>query len=214
MYGDLPVVKDTAGNDVSGFPYPIPSSPTGPKFCLLRLPEPTEMMSYLGSLKTRVKHLGNRKSKAEDVPNPAAVLKLFKAIRLDTNGPDFDADEAQAALDSLTLYRIKSSERTGEQHYTIVLRTMFGDVSHVLRIPYKSEQAEYNRTSYDSTTLPYGVEERRYPPQVPCDLYDKVFVSRDGYADKTPTPPNHKRGAIIELINQLDSLDPDLDPNS
>ena len=232
MYGDLPLLESADGTSgVPGFPVQIQNSPTGPKTCVLRLPDTAEFLTYLGSLKTRVRFLGNRKSKDEDIPNPAAALKLFKVLRIDRvtdeSTQTFDADEAQYAIDTLTMYRVKDCERTGEQTFTITLSTLFGDVTHVVSIPFQKDRAEYQRRCYDATTLPHGVEERRYPPEVPVALYDKVILNVAGYVDpadvpgqlnadgaRRMVPPHHKRGVVVELLQQLASLDPAIDPNS
>jgi hypothetical protein len=170
----------------------------------------------MGSLRNRVRLLGNRKSKDEDVPNPAATSRLFNAIRIDSGKSDdlqqFDADEAQAALDTFLMHRVQSSERSGES-YAIVLRTLFGDVTHTVRIPYQKEVTEYRRRSADSTNLPHGVIETRFPPEVAGALYDKVIAKTEGYVTGTDVPPNHKRTVVLELLQQLASLDPALDPN-
>jgi hypothetical protein len=237
-YGDLPLIESATDPSLSvpGFPVRIPNSPTGPKTCVLRLPDTAELLTYLGSLKTRVRFLGNRKTKDEDVPNPAAALKLFKALRIDrvanadadaNADAEWDADEAQYAIDTLTMYRIKDCERTGEQAFTVTLSTLFGDVTHTVSIPFQRDRAEYQRRCYDATTLPHGVEERRYPPEVPCALYDKVILNVIGYVDPADTPgqlngddarrlvpPHHKRGVVVELLQQLSALDPAIDPNS
>ena len=222
MYGDLPLIDSdpTDGStqtqtqtQTPGFPVLVQNSPTGPKTCVLRLPDTAEMLTYMGALKSRVRLLGNRKSKGDDIPNPSAVLKLFKAIRIDrvTEQNDFDADEAQYAIDLLTTHKLKSCERTG-QSYVLVLATLFGDCTHTVRIPYQKERADYERYCCDVTTQPHGVQELRYPPEVACRLYDAIATSSEGYNTGVDVPPIHKRTVVIEVVNQLSALDPALDP--
>ena len=223
MYGDLPLI-DSDSTDGStqtqtqtqtpGFPVLIQNSPTGPKTCVLRLPETAEMLTYMGALKSRVRLLGNRKSKGDDIPNPSAVLKLFKAIRIDrvTDQNDFDADEAQYAIDLLTTHKIKGTPERSGQSYTVVIATLFGDCTHVVRMPYQKERAEYERLCCDPTILPHGVQELRYPPEVACKLYDAIVTSSAGYNPGVDVPPIHKRTVVIEVVNQLSALDPALDP--
>lgn len=211
MYGELPQIEtNTPGQTVSGFPVQIIEPP---KTCLLRLPKTDEMMAYLSSQKSLYKDLGRRLGESQDVPNPTADLKLFNAIRLDKDGDEFDEAEALYAISIVTRHRIDSCDRDG-QTYVIRLNTIFGETVHTVKIPTQKDSREYKNTVVKVRDLPHNMEERRFPPEAPCKLYDKVIVSSTGYAQGTEVPPHHKRSAVIELVSTLSTLDPSLDPNS
>jgi hypothetical protein len=169
------------------------------------------MMEYLGAQKQVYVDLGRGRGKYQPTSSPEAELKLLRAIRID-KGKEFDEAEAEYAVDLITKCAATSCERAG-QNYIITVKTVFGPTTHTLRIPYRKEMAEYTRTFFDQRQLPHGVEERRFPPSVSCNLYDKVKVATDGYAAGTEVPPHHKRSAIYELVSTVNSQDPTFDPN-
>ena len=214
MYGELPLIDITGADgktdQVPGFPVEILNPP---KLCVLRLPKTDELLSYLGAERQLYRDLGRRMGESEYVLNPKAELELFGAIRIDKNGPEFDAEEAKFAIGSLLLFEVRDCIRDGQQ-YVITISTRFGRVAHTLSIPFQRDLAEYRRNVYKSRDLPHNLEERRFPPEVPCKLWDKVMVSVDGYADGTAVPPHHKKAAVNEMVQALIALDPQLDPNS
>lgn len=221
MYGDLPELKLEGSDDtVAAFPILIESSPTGPKTAAVRLPTTDEMFAYLLVQRSILRDLGRRQSDSEEVLNPKADLKLFDSIRLDRgdSSKPFDAAEAARAIGMVTRHRVTDCSRDGEG-YRITLSTLFGPTTHEVRIPYEAEKAEYTRTFMKERDLPYGVAERRFPPDPYIKLYDLIIQSVSGYSDQHNTPakvvpPHHKRSVVNELLVTLNALDPDLDPNS
>lgn len=212
MYGLLESIETSDGQKVPGFPVLIEASESGPKAAVLRLPKPEEILSYLAAQKSVYRDLGRRQGEGEDLQTPDADQKFFRAIRLD-KGPDFDDAEAQYALTQILRHKVDSCERDG-QAYVITLKTIFGATVHTVKIPFQKDLAEYKRNVYKSRDLPHGIEERRFPPDVPCKLYDKIVSDTKGYAEGAEVPPHHKRSVIVELVSTLASLDPSLDPNS
>ena len=210
MYGELPELTTADGKQINALPVRILNPE---KLAVLRLPTPDELLAYLSAQRSLYRDLGRRKGRSEDVPTPKADQTLFTAIRLDrTSGEDFDDAEALYAISLITRHRIDSCERVG-QTYIITLSTLFGPTTHTLSIPTEKDAMDYRRAVYVATDLPHGVEERRFPPEVPCRLYDKVVVSSTGYAPDTPVPPHHKRAVVAELMSTLAGLDPSMDPN-
>jgi hypothetical protein len=223
-YGLLPEIQTADDKTIRGFAVIIPNPL---KTAILRLPTSIEYLTYLGAQKTIYRPLGRGKGQSEDLPTPAADQKLFRAIRLD-RGEEFDDAEALYAISLLNRHRAVSCDREGEA-YRVVLQTLFGETEHLVTIPFQKEAMDYRRRCYISTDLPRGVEERKFPPQVPCDLYDKVIKEIRGYhipdgtkpekATSLPflatlVPPHHKRTVIAELMTAVAALDPSLDPNS
>jgi hypothetical protein len=219
MYGELPELELADGSKYPAFPVSIPNPP---KVCALRLPTNDELLTYLSSQRTHYRTVG-RGGEGEDVPTPKADLALFKAIRLDKSGVEFDPDEALYAITQITRHRVDSCDRDG-QNFIVKLMTMFGPTEHVVSIPFQKDIAEYRRNVYKARDLGRGLEERRFPPEVPVKLYDKVVQKVDGYAggdgesaaslrDIKAVPPHHKRSVIYSLVSALDELDPSMDPN-
>lgn len=213
MYGELPEVQLPDGSTVRGYQISIPAPP---KSAVVRLPTSAELLTYLAAQRSLYKDLGRRMGEPQDVPTPKADQALFRAIRLDTpadESQEFDDAEALYAIGLITRHRIDGCERDG-QSYIISLATMFGVTKHTVSIPFQKDIAEYRRHVYYSRDLPHGIEERRFPPEVPVKLYDAVKTSVEGYAPGTDVPPHHKRAVVAELLASLASLDPSLDPNS
>lgn len=216
LYGELPILETSTGSKVPGFPVQILNPH---KTAVLRLPTTDELMTYMQAQRELYRDLGRRKGQAEPVSTPAADQRLFRAIRIDA-GPDsidFDDAEALRAIQLLLKQQIASCERAGDT-YIISLDTIFGKVTHTVSIPFEADAFTYRRGMYRSIDLPHGVEERRFPPEAPVTLYDKVFVSAEGYTSEFASlksiPPHHKRAVVLELMSALAALDPSFDPNS
>lgn len=226
MYGELPVVETSTGDKVPALVVTI-QNPS--KFCLLRLPTSAEILTHASSLRSLYRDLGRRRGESQDIPNPEADRKLFESVRLDKSGAEFDEAEVGYALGILTRHRSDGYERDGE-NFRITLTTLWGKTVHLCRVPFQKEMAQYQRNVYKPRDLPHGVEERRFPPEVPCELYDAVVISINGYCEpvaagegkevtdlaraKALVPPHHKRSVAGELASALIDLDPSLDPNS
>jgi hypothetical protein len=234
-YGALPLISTTDGKSIPGLPIVITNPP---KQAVLRLPTSAELLRYLSSLRSLSRDLGRRKSESEDVPNPTADRKLFDTVRLDRSGPDFDDAEVSYALGILTRQKISSATHD-DGEFNVTIETLFGKHTHTLREPFHKELREYQRNCYRSLSLPHGIEEMRFPPEVPCTLYDALVTAANGYAQELNipivkdvdskeeksiplsavdaarlVPPHHKRAVVLEVVSILSSLDPVIDPNS
>ena len=211
MYGELPEIQTKNGQSIRAFPVHIPYPE---KVAALRLPTTDEMMDYLRKQKTQYRYLGRGKGESIPVPNPKLDQELFERLRVDSGSEshDFDPDECSHALNLLTQQRITSCDRKGDE-FIITLRTMFGDTVHILHPPFMKDMAEYRRGVYKPIDLPNNLEERRYPPEAPCKLYDSCVVSSSGYASGFEVPPHHKQAVVLQLVTAVSELDPSLDPN-
>ena len=204
MYGNIPE---------QGITIKVPNPP---KAARVRLPTSDEMLGRLAQQKSIRRTIGRRKSQTEYVPNPKADLALFNQLRLDKDGPEFDEFEASNALSKLTYCEVTDCERLGDE-YRITLKTPFGDTIHMMRIPTQRDVTLYRRTVVSATDLPHGQEELRYRTEPAVELYDGVVSKAEGYADGikiTDLPPHHKSAVAVELVNAIDDLDPQIDPNS
>jgi hypothetical protein len=219
MYGELPEIETTGGQKVHGWPVKILNPE---KVAVLRLPANDELLAYLTAQRSLYRDLGRRQGESEEVPTPAADLKLFTAIRIDKDGEPFDEAEALYAIGILTRWKVNSCERDGAT-FVVKIGTVFGETTHVVNIPFQKDLAEYRRFVYKSRDIGNGLEERRFPPEVPVKLYDKIVEYVEGYIGtqmgsgpefKQAIPPHHKRAVVMEVVQALSLLDPSLDPNS
>jgi len=213
-YGMLPEVEVTIDGQLKlqpAFPVVIVAPP---KQALLRLPTSVELLEYLSAQRSTMTDLGRGKTKYADIPNPKADRKLFDAIRIDKTGEEFDDAEALYAIGLITRLRISDCTRDG-QNYVVGLDTLFGSTVHTVRMPWRKEMVEYQRAVDDPVSLPHGVEQHRFPPEVPVKLYDKIVQSATGYSDgDNAVPPHHKRAVINSVMEAMSLLDPGFDPNS
>lgn len=228
MYGILPTIKKTNGEEAQGFPVQILNPE---KVAIIRLPTSDELVAYMSSQRTIVTDLGGGKSRSEGALTPTANARLFKSIRLDKDGPEFDDAEMQKGLNLITLHRLLSCDRVGQQ-FVVKLSTLFDDVDadtheripivHTVSMPKETDAAEYRRQALVETGLRDNKTEQRFPIEPAVALYDKILISVTGYydavdgkgTDRTPIPPHHKKTVINAVMSAFLDLNPSLDPNS
>jgi hypothetical protein len=210
-YGELPEIT-LNGETVRGLMIKI-RNPA--KSAIVRLPTNDELIEYLSKQREMYRDLGRRKGESQSVPKPKEDLALFAKIRID-KGPGFDEFEAGNAISKICSRRVLDCAVEGES-YRITLETPFGETVHVMNEPSLRDLSLYRKNVYRAIELAHGQEERRFPPEVPVALYDSCIHSIDGYTDGyTPAdvPPNHKSAVAVELVQQINELDPLFDPNS
>jgi hypothetical protein len=210
MYGSLPKIQTETG-EIEGIKIVVPNPP---KTAIVRLPNNSELLARLDAQRALRRSIGRRQSQTEHIANPKLDLALFKAIRLDKDGSEFDEFEAMDAISKLTHYDITQYGRSGNDH-RIVMTTPFGEVVHYLGSPLQRDLYSYRRGIMVPTSLPHGVEDLRFKHQVACDLYDSAVSKIEGYAESIgpkDVPPHHKSAVASELAAAMDSLDPALDP--
>jgi hypothetical protein len=234
LYGELKPIKTNQGTEVPAFPVFI-QNPA--KFCCLRIPNSEEILAYTGTIRELLTSGGGRRSTEEKIlPNPEAERKLFEAIRLDPTGDEFDSAEMLHAIENIMRQRPLSCEREGDQ-YVVKVGSPLGNTVHTCHIPTTRQLHAYRDGIFRARTLPHGIEERRFPPSVPVELYDAIIASVDGYSPQFNVPvgstngnrhviegaelksflgqipPHHKRTVATEVTMALNDLDPAIDPN-
>lgn len=213
LYGVLPVVKMDDGKELHGVKVAVVNPP---KTAVLGLPTNAQMVERLSKQRSIRRSLGRRVSQTESVPNPAADLALFNDCRQDKGGAEFDEYEAANAMSKLTYCEVIDCQRAGEE-YLIQLKTAFGVTVHTVKIPMQREITAYRRSVVSSRDLPHGQEELRFRIEPAVALYDQVSVKTEGYAPEwklADVPPHHKSAVVSELVQAIDDLDPEIDPNS
>lgn len=229
MYGILPELKTTTGQMVNGYPIVIHNPE---KVAVVRLPTSDELIAYLSSQRTIITDLGSGKTRSESALTPSANSRLFRAIRLDKEGPEFDDAEMQKALGLITLHCLISCDRVG-QTYVVKISTLFDDkdadtgenipITHTVSIPFEKDVAEYRRGALVETSLRDNKTEQRFPVESAITLYNKIVQRIDGYylppdapllVDKGTVPPHHKKTVVNAVMSAFLDLNPSLDPNS
>ena len=224
LYGDLPKIRNIAGDELPGFAVAITNPP---KTCVLRYPTPDELLVYLRAQKSIYHFMSRGKGRSEEVPVPAADLRLFTALRLDRTGEEFDPAEIRYALGLITQHRVSDTVKEGLT-YRITLDTLLSRTEHVVESPFVRDREEYELSCVRYIDGPNNTQERRYPPEPPVKLYDKVVRSVQGYVGCQPgatnlpialkfVPPHHKVSVVVSLISAIRQLDPVIgggsDPN-
>ena len=233
MYGELSLIKTTQGGEIPAIPIVIQNPQ---KVAALRLPTAEEISAYTGSIRQLIHRLGRRQSEDRDVPNVDAERKFFETIRLDKSGDEFDEAEMRHAIDLVLRHSVTGCERNGDL-YVIKVNTLWGITSHTCRVPTTRELQAYRENVIKSRELPHNVEERRFPPEPPVQLYNAIITAVEGYAPQfnvpvgtvngnrhvlegaelkqllPQIPPHHKRSVAGEVSSALYDLDPQLDPN-
>jgi hypothetical protein len=210
LYGQLPTVT-IDGKELHGVTVKVANPP---KSAVLALPTNEQMMARLNQNKLVRRTLGRGKTQTEFLPNRQADLDLFQKIRQDS-GLEFDEYEASNALGKLLRCDAIDCQPAGGE-YRITLQTPFGAVVHAVRSATLKEITLYRSALAGWVDLPHAVEELRPRSEPGLALYDAVATGIEGYAlSFTPkdVPPHHKSAVVMELVNALDALDADLDPN-
>jgi hypothetical protein len=166
-------------------PIVVPILSGGEKRCEVRFPTDEEWCFWARAQRTIRHFLGRGKSQSEDIDLPKINAELFRKIRIDQDGPEFDDAEAGMVIGRVERCQVASIEREGV-NYRIEMK-----------VPGASVVAARRSVETRAFLEPSGA------------LYDKLHVSHDGYAGDVPIV--HKSAAVSEVIAQL-AIEADDDP--
>jgi hypothetical protein len=188
-------------------PIVVPILSGGAKRCEVRFPTDEEWGAWARAQRTIRHFLGRGKSQSEDVDLPRINAELFKTIRIDKDGPEFDDAEAGMVIGRVERSQVVDIDREGN-NYRIAMKVPGARVIHVLRMPTAKEMQDHERASTSVVAARRSIETRAFlePSGI---LYDKLHVSHDGYAGAVPIV--HKSAAVSEVIAQL-AIEGDDDP--
>mgnify|MGYP001574031363 CR=1 FL=1 len=173
----------------------------GHKACVVRFPTDAEWRARARAQRTMREHLGRGKSQYRVLNADDANADLFVQIRVDKDGPEFDAAEASAAIARLERWEPGDSEREGDT-YRIRAKVPGAQVVYVLRMPKQSEMAAFSRASM-RVIEGRRSQELRFFLEPGEELFDKLLVSSEGYAEAGGVPAIHKDAAVNELLAQI-----------
>ena len=175
----------------------------GEKRCIVRFPSDEEWIRWAYRRRQLTHVLSPNKTQTQIVNMRTAAAELLAKIRIDKDGPEFDAAEARSVIDRLRTADVISSERE-DAAYRIRLKVAGAETEHVLRMPKRADADDYADESIKSTDGRNSRETKiLLDPAGP--LYDKVLVSNSGYAGAVPIV--HKEAAIDEVIAQIRILE-------
>jgi hypothetical protein len=194
--------------------YEVPIISGGEKRCTVRFPSDEEWIARAAKQRTIQHILGRGKTRAETLNAEQIDAELFGKIRVDRDGPEFDAAEAAAVIARLERAQILEVYRVGDG-FKITMRVPGAVTEHILKMPKRGDVDAYAAASM-SVTSGRRQQEIRVNLAPSGELYDAIHTSHSGYAGAVPIV--HKDAAVFEVIAQLraleDSLDGDEDPEA
>jgi hypothetical protein len=188
-------------------PIVVPILSGGEKRCEVRFPTDEEWCYWARAQRTIRHFLGRGKSQSTDLDLPKINAELFKKIRLDKDGPEFDDAEAGMVIGRVERCQIVDIQREGV-NYRIEMKVPGAKATHVLRMPTAKEMQEHDGASTSVVAARRSVETRAFLEPSGA-LYDKLHVAHDGYAGDVPII--HKSAAVSEVVAQL-AIEADDDP--
>jgi len=188
-------------------PVVVPILSGGEKRCEVRFPTDEEWCAWARAQRTIRHFLGRGKSQSEDVDLPRINAELFRKIRIDKDGAEFDDAEAGMVIGRVERSQVTEIQREGV-NYRIDMKVPGARVSHVLRMPTAREMQDHERASTSVVAARRSVETRAFLEPSGA-LYDKLHTSHEGYAGEVPIV--HKSAAVSEVVAQL-AIEGDDDP--
>jgi hypothetical protein len=186
-------------------PIVVPILSGGEKRCEVRFPTDEDWCFWARAQRT-IRHFRG-KSQSEDVDLPKINGELFRKIRIDKDGPEFDDAEAGIVIGRVERCQVADIQREGV-NYRIEMKVPGARVTHVLRMPTAKEMQDHEKASTSVVAARRSVETRAFLEPSGA-LYDKLHVSHEGYAGDVPIV--HKSAAVSEVIAQL-AIEADDDP--
>lgn len=181
------------------------------------IPSDADWTTWRRAKKILQKDIGRRQFQMEPGKPEKADLDLFRKIQhVDDGAERVELDEAEASYVIAKLSECdvtEQPERNGSEYVVRmkVLGKLF--VTHTLRVPTVREMMDYERNRNSLTFGQYGTQEIRINYRAAGDLYDKLAVLNEGYAQAVPIP--HKAEAVNVLLQEIradqeeDSEDPE-----
>jgi hypothetical protein len=182
----------------------------GEKACRVRYPTDAEWAARTRQQKAVRRLLGRGKSQYEVTGAEEADAALLAKIRLDKDGVEFDVAEAAKVIERLERCQVLDVERAGDR-FRIEMRVAGGRVVHVLKIPTQKDVLDYGRASVHAVDG-RREQEIRLALEPAAELWAKVRVAVEGYANAEAVPIVHKDVAVVELLAQVEALQEEDDP--
>ncbi len=168
----------------------------GVKTAALRWPTEAEWIRRENESRTVIHELVAGGTFTETRGSERAAFDLFKAIRLDTDGPVFDEFEATEVIDRLLQADSHSVERRGAE-VDVRLAVVGGEqVRHTFALPNARERHAYGKLKVLVTFHRWREWHRRLSEI--AGMWADLVVETEGYKGEVPLP--HKAVALEELM--------------
>ncbi|HUS96798.1 MAG TPA: hypothetical protein VMX97_08680 [Hyphomicrobiaceae bacterium] len=184
-------------------------APDGIKTAIVRFPSDEQWSERMRVQRTVIRDLGRGQSETQILGAEEADLALFQAVRIDKDGPAFDAAEAAAVIRRLSRADTGEPEREGNA-YRIPLTVPGAETVHVLRMPSERQLLDYRRSAVRVIESRHGRSELRINLTPAAELYDALKQTVEGYTGAVPII--HKSAVINELLQELRTLEEEPDP--
>ncbi len=180
------------------------------KFCTVRFPTDKEWCARSKRLQIIRRDLGRGRTQ-RDVTKPERVDKDLFDVIVKTDDNQLDEYEASKVIQRLGSASVRAVDRIGNSFRITML--VFGgvEVVHELKMPSLKDSTEFGRTSVKET------DGRRHTTfsvvlEPSGELWDKLMVSVEGYADGSGIPIVHKDIALVEVLQQCQAIEDEADP--
>jgi hypothetical protein len=180
------------------------------KACTVRYPSDEDWCARTRAQRAIRRLLGRGKSQYEVAGAEEADAELLGKIRLDKDGVELDAAEAAKVIERLERCQVLDAERAGDR-FRIEMRVAGGRVVHVLKIATQKDVLDYGRASVRAVDG-RRQQEIRLALEPAAELWAKVRVAVEGYANPETVPIVHKDVAVVELLAQVEALQEEDDP--
>jgi hypothetical protein len=196
----------------------------GPKACTVSWPPDEAWKKRSTAMRLLQESAGRGKTETIVQGLERASKEMFDKIRVDQDGPAFDAAEAAEVIGKLEYVELQPGDSGQAVEFDgNVIRVTIGAVTpvrgatpysglvHVLRAPTQRQIMDYRR---DSVRIINGrrSSEVSYSLEAGERLYDALYQSAEGY--ETPVPVIHKDFVVTELINAIEKFMEDGDPEA
>lgn len=182
----------------------------GEKVCTVRFPSDEEWCERTRKQRAVRRILGRGKTQYEVTNAEEADAELFAKIRKDQDGAEFDTAEAAKVIERLERCQVLDASRDGDR-FRIEMKVPGACVVHVLKIPTQQAVLDYGRASVRAIDM-RRQQEIRLALEPSAELWGKVRVAVDGYANPDAVPIVHKDVAVVELLSQVEAAQEEDDP--
>jgi hypothetical protein len=183
----------------------------GEKRCECSFPTDQQWSELAKKRKSVKRKTGRGLSDWEEPGREQAEMDLLVAIGKPGTAEQFDKFEASKMIGLLSRAEVLETERDGSG-FRVELKVFGGVVFHTVGIPTMEDRFRYDREVSRITNTERRVE--LYVNLAPCaEIWDRLRVNVEGYAEGSAIPIIHKAAALSGVISKLQELEND-DPEA
>jgi len=188
--------------------------PTG-ESAVLRMPSDEELCDRMRKLRTVQQNLGRGKTRVISTNTEEVDAALFDKVCLSTDSEDLDDGDKSAFIGRLLRCDILDVQRSGNQ-VTVEIGTIFGHdpeklVRMTVTVPRQKDVIDYARKSRSGVSGA-RFDEIRFSLEPGIELYDKIRVSEQGFADGSRVPGYLKGQVVTTVLLTIREEEDDQDP--